>query len=347
MVTDPYVTAKAALRDNVKTLVAVFGGIAGVLLAGTPFSGYGALELFSLRWCVASAALVFALLLLGLCVWRLLDILRPDLTYLSLLTGASRDPEILALQAEFEKNRAELLPQQRPPRPPITTVAELIEARAAAWAVYQRDRGNEQKQLAHDRLADALALLNHWSGFTRLHIRVSRGVGRVLLLGLPTLLCIAVFVLAASSQKDKDAAPGIVTVIRGGDPAPAPPPLPRLAPVLFETNKSELTAEALQRVEAARNALREHPDAGLLIFANTDTVGGEALNRTLAARRAAGVVQALREPGGISPSRLFAVPLAEGDLPALTAQETPSQANRSVEMVLVPLPPRAAASTPR
>ncbi|MDR7270288.1 outer membrane protein OmpA-like peptidoglycan-associated protein [Pelomonas saccharophila] len=347
MATDPYSTAKASLRENVKTLVAVFGGIAGVLLAGTPFSGYGALELLSPRWWTASLALLAALLLLGLCVWRLLFILRPDLTYTRLLVEPTQDREIQALQAEFAKYKDELLPRVKPPRPAMATVQDLLDAKTAAWDAFQRDKTSEPKRLAHERLADALALVNHWSGFTRLHIRVSRGVRDVLSVGVLIILCIAVFVLAASSQKDKPEAAPTISVIAAPEPAPRDLPLPRLAPVEFDSGRSELTAQALQRLEEARNQLRAHPQAGLLILANTDTVGSDAFNQGLAAARAARVLQALRAQGGISASRLFVARLGEQDLPALTAQQTASQANRAVEMLLVPLPVRAAASGAR
>lgn len=339
---DPYSTAKASLRENVKTLVAVFGGIAGVLLAGTPFSGYGALALFSPRWWTASAALLAALLLLGLCVWRLLFILRPDLTYVSLLVQPAPDAEIGALQAEFEKYKYELLPKARPPKPQMHSVQDLLDAKTAAWDAFQRDKANESKRLAHERLADALELIKHWSGFTRLHIRVSRGVREVLGVGVLVIVSIAVFVLAASSGKDR-AEPGI-SLVAGGEAALPAPPLPRLAPVAFDSGSAELKPEALQRLEAARNELRARPEAGLLILANTDTVGSAADNEALATRRAERVLRALRSEGGISASRLFVARLGEQDLPRLTPQQTASQANRSVELLLLPLPARAAAS---
>lgn len=56
-VPDIYATAKSNLRDNVKTLIGVFGGVAGVLLAGTPFSGFGRLDLGSVRFYIASLSL--------------------------------------------------------------------------------------------------------------------------------------------------------------------------------------------------------------------------------------------------------------------------------------------------
>jgi outer membrane protein OmpA-like peptidoglycan-associated protein len=346
VVTDPYTTAKAGLRDNVKTLVAVFGGVAGVLLAGTPFSGYGALALFGTRWWVASIALLVALALLGLCVWRLLFILRPDLSYTSLLTDPPPDAEVAALQAEFERHKAQLLPRARPPQRPIDTVADLVAAKSEAWRRYQLEPASEARRLAHERLADALAALNHWSGFTRLHLRVSRGVRDVLLIGVLAMLGIAVFVLAVASQQDAGAPPASITVIAARDPASGAAPLAPLQPVLFATGQDELSAEGLARVAAALQRLREQADAGLLILAHADTIGSEAANHELAARRAARVRQALQVQGGVSAARLFVAVLGARDLPVLTTPHASAAANRAVELQLVALPPRPAASAP-
>jgi len=48
----------------------------------------------------------------------------------------------------------------------------------------------------------------------------------------------------------------------------------------------------------------------------------------------------LQSEGGISASRIFATPLAEGDLPVLTLQDSDNPDNRSVEMILIPMPVR-------
>lgn len=346
MVTDPYVAAKASLRDNVKTLIAVFGGIAGVLLAGTPFSGYGSIELFSGRWAMASLALLASLILLGWSVRKLLFVLRPDLAYTNLLTDKTTDSEILAVQAEFESHKRELLPKVRvndPASPLMDSVAQLVEAKSAAWARYQEDKTLAERKEAYDRLADALASINHWSGFTRLHVRVSRGIDTVFWIGLLAILSIAVFVLASSSPKKETPSPPTVYVVTPLSPVASAVPagsMPVLPPVLFATGKSDLTPEAVTRIGVARDYLRAHANAGILIFANTDTVGGAAVNQNLAGRRAERVAGLLRSEGGIGPSRIFVTPLAKKDLPALTMQKTESEANRSVEMILIPMPVR-------
>jgi len=106
---DIYATAKANLRDNVKTLVAVFGAVAGVLLAGTPFSGFGAIEALSARWWVAVVGLAGALLVLGWALRVLLRVLEPDLAYARALrddfdpitVAKETRPEIIRLRARI------------------------------------------------------------------------------------------------------------------------------------------------------------------------------------------------------------------------------------------------------
>ena len=345
MVADPYVAAKASLRDNVKTLIAVFGGIAGVLLAGTPYSGYGSLQLFGVRWIVASVALLVSLILLGVAVRKLLIVLRPDLTYASLLTDATTDTEILAVKREFESHKNELLPKvlaNDPSSPAMESVAQLIEAKTAAWAQYQEDTTVAEQKDAYDRLADALASINYWSGFTRLHVRVSRGIDAVFWIGLLAILSIAVFALAANSPKPETPIPMVYVVTPAGPVASAVPagPLPLLLPVLFAPGRSDLTLEAVTRIRVARDYLRTHANSGILVFANTDTTGGRTINETLAEQRGKRVADLLRSEGGVSASRIFVAPLAKSDLPELTSQKTENEANRSVEMILIPLPVR-------
>lgn len=344
-VADPYAVAKASLRDNVKTLIAVFGGIAGVLLAGAPFSGYGALEPGSPRWIVASVALLASLLLLGWSVRRLLFVLTPDLAYTHLLIDTTQDAEILAVQAEFARRKEELLPRRDPndPNSPrIDSLSRLIDEKRQAWAHYQADTTKADRKEAYDRLADALAAINHWSAFTRLHVRVSKGTDTVFWAGLAAIVFIAVFAVASNAPKQDAASAPTVYVVLPSSPSPvaAADPLPVLPPLLFASGKAELSAQAVADIDKARDHLRAHPDVGILIVAHTDTVGGDALNDALAMRRARSVAELLREQGGIGAARIFVAPLAKKDLPALTGQDTEKAANRTVRMILIPLPPQ-------
>ncbi len=345
-VADPYVVAKASLRDNVKTLIAVFGGIAGVLLAGAPFSGYGALEPGSPRWITASLALLLSLLLLGWSVRRLLFVLTPDLAYSNLLVDDTEDPEILAVQEEFEIRKSELLPRRDPndPNSPrIDSVSDLIDEKRAAWGRHQAAPADKDLEGEYNRLADALAAINHWSAFTRLHVRVTRGTDTVFWIGLVAIVSIAVFALATNAPKeDKTPAPTVYVVLPSSpSPVAVANPLPVLPPVHFATGRAELSPQAVAAIDKARDHLRAHADVGVLIFANTDTVGGDAVNEDLAGRRAQRVADLLRREGGISASRVFVAPLAKRDLPALTTPRTEKQANRAVEMILIPMPVRA------
>jgi outer membrane protein OmpA-like peptidoglycan-associated protein len=342
---DPYVVAKASLRDNVKTLIAVFGGIAGVLLAGTPFSGYGSLELCSPRWVIASLALLLSLVLLGWSIRRLLFVLTPDLAYTNLLVDETKDAEILAVQQEFAVRKGELLPKRdpnNPGSPRIDSVSDLINEKRIAWANYQADLTKADLKEEYDRLADALASINHWSAFTRLHVRVSRGTDTVFWIGLAAIVSIAVFALASNAPKKESAAAPTVYVVLPSSPSPvaAASPLPVLPPVLFATGKADLTSDAVTAIDKAREYLRTHAEVGVLVFANTDTMGGDAVNEDLARRRAQRVADLLRKEGGVSASRVFVAPLAKRDLPALTTPRTEKPANRAVEMILIPMPVR-------
>jgi len=59
----------------------------------------------------------------------------------------------------------------------------------------------------------------------------------------------------------------------------------------------------------------------------------------VAERRGKRVADLLRPEQGVSASRILVAPFAKSDLPELTPQET-GKTNRSVEMILVPLPVR-------
>ena len=76
---DPYATPRANLRENVKTMSTILAGTAGAVIAGSPFSGIGALDPATLRFALAIGGLltVAVCLFLG---WKALTfMLRPDL----------------------------------------------------------------------------------------------------------------------------------------------------------------------------------------------------------------------------------------------------------------------------
>jgi outer membrane protein OmpA-like peptidoglycan-associated protein len=341
-VTDAYTGAKTNLRDNVKTLVGVFGAVVGLLLAGTPFSGYGAVELWSLRWFVATLALLGAVASMAWALRILLFVLRTDLAYSEdLVTNFSQKPpagdpmapEMKALQAEFAKHKHDLLPRG------VDSVNELDAAADKAWDKWLADR-TEANRKFYDDLVDTLQRLNYWSAFVRFHFRVGRGTDKCLGFGLLALLFIAAFALAASPPKQKEQSPPQVVVINTLASSDKPALDHPMSTIPFETNRWAISAEALKRIGTIRDHLRGRPQLGVLVFGYTDTRGEAKLNQNLAQRRATAVVQALVTEGGISPSRVFTATLPKTDLPSLTSQEVDSQDNRAVELRIVDLPNR-------
>lgn len=365
-VPDIYATAKTNLRDNVKTIITVFGGVAGVLLAGTPFSGFGALDVFTGRWYVASLTLIAALVLVGWSLRILLKVLEPDLAYTSALRDdfnvaaapSSIQPELAALKKEFAARKAELLPD--------ASVTKLQENADKAWdeflvasepdeqrsldvasagsnAVALPDPNTSSATVARekfDELKDTLTKINHWSAYTRLHFRVRRGIDKVLWLGLCALLCIGAFSWSVSKKDEKSGGPNVVVVgVLKSTPLERAE-LPPIKPIEFDTNKWNLSKEALDAVGTARDYVRSHPKIGVLVFAYTDTEGTAKINRNLAAKRAEAVASALIREGGVSASRVFVTQLPETDLPQLTGQEENAQSNRIVQLVLFPMSDR-------
>jgi hypothetical protein len=360
--TDIYATAKANLRDNVKTLVGIFGGIAGLLLAGTPFTGYGSLDPASAdhRWWIATTGLVAAVALVGLSIQLLLRLLQPDLVYQSALRQhvdlarydrVDRD-EIEALRREFERQRGELLPDD-------TQWVDELEAQAdqayAQWLEALNLLGApgapadlttliDGRRQVYEGLQDSLGAVNNWAAYTRLRYRIVKGCNRAFVRGFLALLAIGMFSWAVGQKKEdkKDAPVAQIFVVQ--PPAALPPSqptaLPAVNPILFKTGQAVLSTEGMAELAKARDYLRGHPDTAVLAFAYTDTRGGGAVNRALAARRAQVVRSALIAEGGIAVSRIFVAELPQTDLPILTGRAVDSQSNRSVQLMLLALPPR-------
>lgn len=353
VVPDIYATAKANLRDNVKTLIAAFGAIAAVLLAGTPFTGYGRLPLWGDPWWIASLSLVFALILILVALRLLLWTLEPDLAYPSALKEDFKvgslpwrvRPEITALRKQFGVRRDELMPGD------ARTVELLSGELDKAWAAYQQasDSGDSAEIVArtkqtYEDLVAVQSKVNNWAAFTRLHYRVRRGTSLAMVLGALILICVFSFASAVGSGASDTKTPTVTVICDRICGQITPPDGAASAPVFahatFALGRSELSSEALKAVGVMRNFLGANPSLGVLLYAHTDTLGGQAINRTLADRRASAVRKALVEEGGVETSRVFVASLPETALPEVTLQETANPANRSVDMVVVTLPRR-------
>ena len=124
--------------------------------------------------------------------------------------------------------------------------------------------------------------------------------------------------------------------------APAPPaPVPDMAApsanlsVDFASGAADLTPRAMATLDVLGRALTSAQLAAynFKIAGHTDTVGDPATNQTLSEQRAAAVKTYLEAKFGISDSRLQAVGLGESDPVVPTPPNTPSQANRRVQII--------------
>jgi outer membrane protein OmpA-like peptidoglycan-associated protein len=269
--------------------------------------------------------------------------------------------ELEALREEFQNRKRDLLPSD------INSMDELENQADAAWneldeAIRQEIENNRTAAAAvasgtvftpamkasivdlarkqFDDLNDALVKINNWSAFTRMHYRVRRGIEDVFRWGVIALILIGAFSWSVSSQKDKHGASSIVVIGNLTPVTDGGVDLPIIKPIQFVTGKWDLSKRAIEIIGTARDYLRSHPETAVLVFAYTDTRGGSKVNRSLAANRADAVVRALKAEGGISASRVFVTSLPKTDLPVLTAQEVDSDANRSVQLMLFPMPAR-------
>ena len=106
-----------------------------------------------------------------------------------------------------------------------------------------------------------------------------------------------------------------------------------LGDVLFEFNKAELLPVAQPRLDRLAQFLRQFPEKKLLIEGYTDSVGGDAYNFELSARRAAAVRAALAKRG-VDPGRMIAEGYGKQFPIASNATDTGRSMNRRVEVVV-------------
>lgn len=344
---DPYATGKANLRDNVKTLAAVLAGIAGLVLAGTPFSGFGALEPWSSRFNLAVGGLVVGAVFLFLAWRQLIFSLGSAINYPNLLRETFSDADVRALDVnrrekdeifylrkEFKAHSAELLPNG------IASVDKLDEYLEKEWQRLEAldpaaDKSNWERYLAN------LDAISYWGTFVRLQFRVRNGINVGQWFGVAGLVGLMIFAWAANPKK-ADSTPSSIIRIDGcsacSAPVPAQPASTSSTRVEFETDKAVLDRVAYDSLRGVTTQLRAHPEMGVLLLSHTDTVASDARNRLLATQRADAVYKALVTLGGVASSRVFVSPQPKSDLPVLTNREIAQRENRSVEFLLVALP---------
>lgn len=352
---DAYAAAKITLRDNVKTLVTIFGGIAGVLLAGTPFTGYSNLDpgLAGHRWWIATVALVAAVTLAGIAILLLLRLLKPDLVYLDELLGNSESyspdecKEVEALRKEFERRKKALLPGG------TESLGDLqikVSDAYVRWkrALFSTDKRRPQSDAlaevnalrqAYEEQFAALQAVLDWATFYRMRYRIAKGCNRVFVLGFMTLLAIGTFswAIGPTTEDEKKVPTAQILLVQPTTVPSSPAELPELDPVLFEVGRAALSAEGLTQLAKARAYLRAHPGTAVLVLAYSGTSGKRVVDRALAIERAQAVRSTLMAEGDISASRVLVAELSESDLTALTWKAGDDQSNRSVRIMLLTL----------
>lgn len=359
---DPYAGARANLRDTIKWLAATFAALAAVVLAGSPVAGLGKLNPRAWQAYAALFVLAAAFTCICLALRITLRLLRNDVLYLSDLDpgetltqlDAADRREILALRGLIDRRAADVLPPNYPTLAALMTAAQrrkkaLVQAaalRRQAPDDAARAAAEQQVQWAQQRMNrfyDSLQSLLWFGSYARLYERVQHALPSLFALGIGALVSLTGFAWLLQTPAEAEKTPArAVTIVQQQAAAERPPmqadyrPLP---PVQFALGRAQLDAQAWQVLNAAREALRMHPEAVLLLRAYTDTLGPAALNSRLARQRADAVRDGLLSAGGVAPARIWIAALPETDLPVLTPQETAEPQNRRVWMRLVAWPP--------
>jgi hypothetical protein len=336
---DQFATSKANLRDTVKWLAATIAALAALVVAGAPFSDYGKLQPWTVRFFIASGGLLAAALLLPLVWLRLLKMLRSDAVFPAQLrsTYVPRpdnvdEKEIVTLRTHLSNHRGDLLPTD------INSFEELESLVATEWANANAAPSNAALLERYRGYADNVEMYLNYATFARLHQRIESNVR--LVIGLTAAAVIGLFCFAYAANPPEAGTSDRIVVVQAGAATDAESKPPALAPVRFRMGSARLDQQALDAISAARAFLREHDTSGLVLLAHTDTTGGEARNRTVAAQRGAAVRSMLLREGGISADRVFVAELPKADLPDLTLPQVPDGDNRTVEFMVVTMTKR-------
>jgi outer membrane protein OmpA-like peptidoglycan-associated protein len=107
-----------------------------------------------------------------------------------------------------------------------------------------------------------------------------------------------------------------------------------LSDVLFDFNRADLQAGALQKLYPLVTFLKENPNRNVVIDGHTDNVGSDAYNLDLSQRRAE-AVRAFLVQNGIRGTRVTAQGQGESSPVASNTTEAGRQQNRRVEIVVL------------
>lgn len=345
-------TALANLRDTVKWLATTFSALAAFVVAGASLNGLGDLAVASPLFWAAGLCLLAGFSAICWAVYLTLHILRPMLSYRSNLLKPSTEEEVAA-RDEINTHALDLLPHNVDSLAEIGSeldscrkeIDEIEKPLKADKGVTDAEAARIEAEVAlwrqsRDSYIKALDDLLEIATFIRLKRRFDLALPRLFISGALALLALGAYAVMTHEKKsDEKSAAGVTNVFERIEPPPAASSaFPRLLPVLFATGKAEVSADGMKAIEAARQALRQHPHALLLIRAHTDTVANMRINTALADRRAAVVRGLLLGVGGIAAPRVFVSALPKADLSTMTYNETANELNRSVELQLVDRP---------
>jgi outer membrane protein OmpA-like peptidoglycan-associated protein len=106
--------------------------------------------------------------------------------------------------------------------------------------------------------------------------------------------------------------------------------------VTFATNSSDLSPAFFDVLTSVSKVMKEFDKTVVEVAGHTDSTGSDQYNQTLSERRAASVSQYLRNQG-VDERRLLTIGLGETMPVADNSTESGRQANRRVEITMVPL----------
>lgn len=106
-----------------------------------------------------------------------------------------------------------------------------------------------------------------------------------------------------------------------------------LGDVLFNVDKSSLTAGGINNVKKLANFLRSHPERSVVVEGHTDSTGSASYNQALSEKRAEAVESELVEMG-VQSDRIATLGLGESSPVANNETSAGRQMNRRVEIVL-------------
>ena len=113
------------------------------------------------------------------------------------------------------------------------------------------------------------------------------------------------------------------------------PQQPSTYVVLFDTGSAALSNQATSTIQQAAAAYRGRSGANVSVAGHTDTVGSPDYNMTLSQQRAGAVTSSLVS-AGVPRAAIISRGYGETNLPQPTADQVPAQANRSVQIGIIP-----------